>query len=148
MPAFHALRYAAASVLLLAAAPAVAFDCYAIVDRHDQVVYQSTQSPVDLSDAGAAARDALRARGDQLIAMNTDNCPAVDTQHIAGGSRPATVDEIVAGMRPALSYGNRVDPGIRGDASSGGIQLPAITVPRETSGPMSNSSLPSGMSIR
>lgn len=148
MPAFHALRYAAASALLLAAAPAIAFDCYAIVDRHDQVVYQSTQSPIDLSDAGAAARDALRARGDQLIAMNAGTCPAVDTRHIAGGSRPATVDEIVAGMRPALSYGNRVNPGISGDTSTGGIQLPAITVPRETSGPMSSSSLPSGTSIR
>lgn len=148
MPAFHALRFATASVLLLAAAPAVAFDCYAIVDQHDQVVYQSTQSPLDLSDAGAAARDDLRARGDQLIAMNAGTCPAVNTRHIAGDSRSATVDEIVAGMRPALSYGNRVNPGINGDTSTGGIQLPAIAAPRETSGPMSSSSPPSGMSIR
>ncbi len=148
MPAFHALRFATASVLLLAAAPAVAFDCYAIVDQHDQVVYQSTQSPLDLSDAGAAARDDLRARGDQLIAMNAETCPAVDTRHIAGGTGSATVDEIVAGMRPALGYGSRGNPGISGDTSAGAIQLPAITVPRATSGPMSSSSLPSGMSIR
>ncbi|MGE5090019.1 MAG: hypothetical protein ACM3QY_12895 [Candidatus Levyibacteriota bacterium] len=146
MPELHAWRWLGALGLLLSAAPASAVNCYMVVDRSDHVVYQNLQSPVDLSDKGAAAREAMRARGDQLIAMDTDSCPSIDTRHLAGGEKPATVDEIVAGMRPALSYGSRASPAP--DAGTGGIRLPAIRVPRDTEGPVSTSGLPSGMSLR
>ena len=81
--------------------PAAAFNCYAIVDRNNEVVYQGALSPIDLSDEGAPARGALRARGQQLIAMDTENCPAIDRINLATRGGPATVEEIVGGMRSA-----------------------------------------------
>ncbi len=147
MAYLHTWRWAAAASLLLATGPAAAMNCYMVVDRANHVVYQNLQSPVDLSDKGAAARDAMRARGDQLIAMDSDDCPSIDTRHLASGDKPATVDEIVAGMRPALRFGSRVNPGTVSD-NQGGIRLPNITVPRDTDGGISTSGLPSGVSVR
>jgi hypothetical protein len=138
----------AAVALLAAAAPAAAFNCYVIVDRNNEVAFQGTFPPVDLSDDGAAARDAMRARGEQLIVMDTDNCPAIDRARVAGGGGPATVEEIVAGMRSAVPYGSTVQSRAGAATSSGGIALPRITVPRATGGGMSTGGPPSGMSIR
>jgi len=90
---------AAAAALVVVSTPAAAFNCYAIVDRSNEVIYQGALSPVDLSEDGAPARDALRARGQQLIAMDTDNCPAIDRINLATRGGPATVDEIVASPR-------------------------------------------------
>ncbi|HKU84794.1 MAG TPA: hypothetical protein VJV77_00485 [Casimicrobiaceae bacterium] len=137
----------AAAVLVVISTPATAFNCYAIVDRGNEVIYQGALSPVDLSDDGAPARDALRARGQQLIAMDTDNCPAIDRINLATRGGPATVEEIVAGMRSATPYGTGA-PAAGPDGSSGGIRLPQITVPRATGGGMSAGGPPSGMSIR
>jgi len=146
MPQLHAWRWLAAASLLLAATSASAGNCYMVVDRADHVVYQNLVSPVDLSDKGAAARQAMRARGDQLIAMDTEGCPSIDTRHLASGDKPATVEEIVAGMRPALVYGGRGS--LASNSASRDIRLPAISVPRDTEGPISTSGLPSGVSLR
>lgn len=148
MAYLHTWRWAATASLLLAAGPAAALNCYIVVDRANHVVYQNLQSPVDLSDKGTPARDAMRARGDQLIAMDSDDCPSIDTRHLASGDKPATVDEIVAGMRPALRSGSRVNPGTAAGGIEGGIRLPNITVPRDTDGGISTSGLPSGVSVR
>lgn len=148
MPYRHAWIRAGVASLLFAAAPALALNCYMVVDRTNNIVYQNLQSPVDLSDRGAPARDAMRAHGDQLIAMDTADCPSIDTRHIANGDKPATVDEIVAGMRPALRFGGPSDPGSASQSGGGGIRLPSITVPRDTGGDISASGLPSGVSIR
>ena len=138
----------AAAALVVISAPAAAFNCYAIVDRSNEVVYQGALSPVDLSDDGAPARDALRARGQQLISMDTDNCPAIDRVNLATRGGPATVEEIVAGMRSATPYGAGA-AATRPDVSrDGGIRLPQITVPRATGGGISPSGPASGMSIR
>ncbi len=99
-----------AAVLVAASAPATAVNCYLIVDRSNDVIYQGTVPPVDLSDDGAPARDAMRANGQQLIAMDADRCPQIDRARIAGQGGPATVEEIVAGMRPALRYGTPASP--------------------------------------
>ena len=141
-----AARGLAVAALIGAAAPAAAFNCYAIVDRSNEVIYQDTKAPIDMSDEGAAARDALRARGQQLITMDTDHCPPIDRGRIAGKGGPATVDEIVAGMRPAVPYGAGRAP--ESSADTGGIKLPRITVPRATGGGMSVGGPVSGMSIR
>ena len=135
-------RAVAVAIAVGASAPAAAFSCYMIVDRSNEIVYQGVTSPIDLSDDGMAARDALRARGAQLIAMDTDNCPAIDTARITGKGGPATVDEIVAGMRPAVRFGGPTPA-----ASSGGIALPRITVPRATGGGVSPAVPPSGMGL-
>ena len=147
MRARNVSRAVAAAIAVAAAAPAAALNCYMIVDRGNEVIYQGTTPPVDLSDAGQAERDALRARGQQLVAMDAGRCPAIDRAAIGGKGGPASVDEIVAGMRSAARFGG---PAARAEArpDAGGIQLPRITVPRDTGGGMSVGGPPSGLSIR
>ena len=141
------VRVGAGLAVASLAVPALAAECYLIVDRSNQVIYQGLTSPVDLSDAGKAARDALRARGEQLVAMDTTQCPPIDRARITGNGKPASVDEIVAGMRPALAYGRTGAEGPTVD-DTGGIVLPRITVPVATGGPTSVGGPVSGMSIR
>jgi hypothetical protein len=136
-----------AAALVAVCAPAAASSCYMIVDRANEVVYQGYVPPVDLSDDGAPMRNAMRARGEQLISMETENCPPIDRARIAGKGGPATVEEIVAGMRPAVAYGTGAQPA-RAEVPPSGIALPRITVPRATGGGISPSGPPSGMSIR
>jgi hypothetical protein len=137
----------AAAVIAIASAPVAAFNCYLLVDRNNEVIYQDALSPVDLSDDGTAAREAMRGRGEQLVVMETENCPAIDRGRVTSKGGPATVEEIVAGMRSALPYGAAVQR-TRADTASAGIVLPRIAVPRATGGGMSTSGPPSGMSIR
>ncbi|HJU24494.1 MAG TPA: hypothetical protein VJ891_18480 [Casimicrobiaceae bacterium] len=137
VPALVALALGSATL------PAAAIECYVIVDRANEVIYQGTLSPIDLSDDGTAARNALRARGQQFIAMDTPSCPAIDRMRV--GNDTANVDEIVAGMRSVPYSRTR---GTRTAPAQTGIQLPAITVPRDTGGGMSVGGPVSGMSIR
>jgi len=85
----------AGAVLGTAVTSALAESCYEVIDRTDAVIYRDTQSPVDLSDAGQRARDAMRARGEQLIFFDTDTCIVLG-KTTPTGSRTLTVDEIVA----------------------------------------------------
>lgn len=141
------VRAGVVATIASATAPAVAAECYLIVDRANEVIYQGLTSPVDLSDAGKAARDALRARGEQLIAMDTSQCPPIDHARITGNGKPASVEEIVAGMRPALTYGPKAtSPTVMNEPNA--VNLPRITVPVETGGPTSVGGPVSGMSIR
>ena len=136
-----------ATAVIAAAAPATASSCYVIVDRANEVTYQGPVPPVDLSDDGLATRNAMRAQGQQLIAMDTENCPPIDRARAGSRSSPASVEEIVAGMRSAVPYGAAAQPA-RAETNGGGIKLPQITVPRATGGGMSVGGPPSGMSIR
>jgi len=149
----HSLRASRLSLAILAtaviaaAAPATASNCYVIVDRANEVTYQGPMPPVDLSDDGLATRNAMRAQGQQLIAMDTESCPPIDRARAGSRSSPASVEEIVAGMRSAVPYGAAAQPA-RAETNGGGIKLPQITVPRATGGGMSVGGPPSGMSIR
>ena len=135
--------------ILVTATPVAAFNCYIIVDRTHEVIYQDILPPIDLSDDGAPARAAMRARGQQLVVMDADNCPAIDRARVAGQGGPATVEEIVAGMRSAIPYGTAATPSRSETVTSGGITLPRITVPRAAGGGISpGGGPPSGMSIR
>ena len=58
---FHALIVGAA---FGSAMPAAATMCYEIIDRNNVVILRDTNSPVDLSNAGAPAREAMRSRGE------------------------------------------------------------------------------------
>jgi len=138
----------AAAALLMASTPAAAFNCYLIVDKGNEVTFQGAFAPVDLSDDGIAERNAMRARGEQLVVMDTDNCPAIDRGRTTSARGPATVEEIVAGMRSAVPYGSGVQPTRAETTTTGGMTLPKITVPRATGGGMSTGGPPSGMSIR
>lgn len=141
-------RALAVAAIIGAAAPAAATNCYIIVDRSNEVIYQDTTSPIDLSDQGTAARDALRGRGQQLITMDSERCPVIDRARIAGNGGPASVEEIVAGMRSAIPFGTPAGRAPASTGDSGGIKLPNITVPRATGGGVSIGGPPSGVSIR
>jgi len=85
-----------------AAMPVFAITCYEVIDRNGVVILRGTRSPVDLSNAGAPAREAMRGRGELLVIFNTENCVLVGPTTAEGGMT-LTADEIVAGWRPMLS---------------------------------------------
>jgi hypothetical protein len=87
-----------------AAMPVFAITCYEIIDRSNVVILRGTRPPVDLSNAGAPAREAMRGRGELLVIFNTENC-VLAGRATAEGGRTLTADEIVAGWRPMLSEG-------------------------------------------
>jgi len=92
---------------IAAATPADALICYVIYDRSENVIYQSTYPPVDMSNSGYAERDALRARGEHLTFGDVANCPTVVFLTGAGGTTDLRVDEVVAGMSARTIPGTR-----------------------------------------
>ena len=95
------IRIALAAALLLAAGapgPAGALTCYFVIDRNDNVIYRDTLPPVDLSDQGTAERERMRQRGEQLISMESDRCPALEFFTGNAGSSAVNVDQVVAGV--------------------------------------------------
>ena len=79
---------------LSAAMPVLAVTCYEVIDRTNAVVFSDSQTPVDLSDAGAPARDAMLKRGELLVIYDTNTCIVIG-RGAATGNRKATVEEIV-----------------------------------------------------
>jgi len=90
---------------LAAATPADALICYVIYDRSENVIYQDTYPPVDMSNAGQAQRDAMRARGEHMTFGDVRNCPTV-VFLVPGGSAELRVDELVAGLKVRTISGN------------------------------------------
>src|SRR2546421_8162883 len=86
------------TTLVLSAGVAEAATCYLLFDRYDNVVYRNTVSPIDLSDQGAAARAALRQRGEYLLVMDSDRCAPVTFVFGAAGSKTPSLDENVRGF--------------------------------------------------
>src|SRR5271167_2778765 len=99
------LNILAVALAAAAAPPANAVMCYTLLDRNDNLLYRSPAPPVDMSNQGAALRDALRRRNEYLMIADVDDCRAVATVAGTGGYRPASVEEIVAGMRGYLGFG-------------------------------------------
>ncbi len=95
-----------------------AMTCYSVLDRTDNTIYQDTQPPVDMSETGAAAREAMRARKDFLTVSETDRCPQVTAPLGATGYRTASVDEIVGGMREFAKAGGGAPSSGRGAAAT------------------------------
>ena len=99
------MRIRSITVLALSAAaamfavPASAITCYTLLDANDTVLYRGYEPPVDMSAAPWAASEALRQKKQFLMISNVDDCLLVATPNEAGNFRPATADEIVAGMR-------------------------------------------------
>ena len=88
---------AAASAVLAPLAQAAT--CYVVFDRSDNVIYQSVKPPVDLSIKGAGERDALRRRGEFMEVFESQQCVERNALTRAGKGE-ASVDEIVAGVKP------------------------------------------------
>ncbi len=61
----------------LRASPAHAVICYVVYDHSYNVIYQNTYPPVDMSNAGYPAREAMRARGEHLTFGDVNQCPTV-----------------------------------------------------------------------
>jgi hypothetical protein len=95
-----------------------AITCYTVLDSSNNAIYQDTQPPVDMSETGAAAREAMRARKDYLTVYDTDRCPQVTAPLGANGYRTASVDEIVSGMREFAKSDGPVPPSGRGAAKA------------------------------
>lgn len=95
----HRMKFAflAAAVSALAAATPLAFavTCFEVFDRGDVLIYRDTVSPVDLSTAGASAREAMRSRGETLVFFDTDVC-IVTGRTGANPGRRMTTEEIMA----------------------------------------------------
>jgi hypothetical protein len=91
---------AAAAGCAAAVGPAAAMQCYTVLDRSDNVVYRGTISPIDLSERGDPEREAMRQRGQHLIAMDADRCPGVEFFTGTAGSSNLSVDQIVGGITP------------------------------------------------
>ena len=82
------------------AAPASGVTCYRLLDRNDNLVYQDTYPPVDLSDDGVAERKVLRSRGEHLIAMEVDRCPMLQFLMGDAGGQRLDFDQISEGTVP------------------------------------------------
>ncbi len=114
------LTILAVALAAAAAAPAAnAVICYTLLDRNDKLLYRSSSPPVDMSAQGATQREALGRRHEYLMIADVDSCQTVAAAEGAVGYRPATVDEIVFGMRDYLGYGGVSS--IPGETRSGGV---------------------------
>jgi hypothetical protein len=112
------LCLACAATLAFAAPGAQAVTCDIVLDRNGNVIYQDTLPPVDLSERGAAARDKMRQRGEQLLIIDADQCPQLVFSTVTGA---ASVESIVAEMRPY----NAITGGMGVNARTSGAGIPA-----------------------
>jgi hypothetical protein len=110
------------AALAAAALPGVAnaVVCYTLFDKGDNVLYQDSVPPVDMSERGASARDSMRQRNEYLLVYEIEHCASIAAVTGSTGYRPATVEEIVSGMRP---YAPSV-PGASSGRGSGVIGAP------------------------
>ncbi len=112
----HRLISVAIAASLSCAATAHAVTCNIVLDRNDNVIYRDVVPPVDLSDRGKAERAAMRQRGEYLLMMDADQCPAFVATSTASGAAGASVDEIVAGLRSYSGAGTLPTGRARGTA--------------------------------
>lgn len=96
-PLLYRLLFASTCVALFAS-QAQAIICFTIYDRNDNAIYQDTHTPIDLSDKGLHAWEALSKRGEHLLWSDAPKCPAIVFLTGAGGSTGISVDEIVGGL--------------------------------------------------
>ena len=122
-PGLFGLIVACASCVV-AATPAHALICYVVYNRSENIVYQDTYPPVDMSTAGTAQRDAMRARGEHLTFGDVRQCPTVVFQFGQGGTADLRVDEVVAGM-PVRSLSGAPPTGVISRGASGTAWAPA-----------------------
>jgi hypothetical protein len=127
-----------------AAGPASAVACFTLMNKSDEVIYRGYDSPVDLSVAGAAEREAMRSRGEYLIISYPDDCLLVSASRwTTGGYGPASVEDIVSEMRPFASGAPSGTPTSFGGAITS--PLPPSQAPITSGGPTGVRSGSTGM---
>jgi hypothetical protein len=70
------------------------------MDRNDNVVYRDIVPPVDLSDAGIPAREAMRRRGEFLLFHEAESCPAMEFFTGQAGTVSLSLDQTLAPTPP------------------------------------------------
>ena len=115
--------------MALAAGSAGAVNCYTVLDRSDNVVYRGAIPPIDLSERGQPEWEAMRQRGQHMIAMETDRCLGIEFFTGVAGSATLSVDQIVGGIptRSRSSGGNAAQVGTSAPTpvtSGGGVPMP------------------------
>ncbi len=100
LPPFAAAAVAVAAAVL--AGPTLAAPCYVIYDRSDTVIYRDYQAPFDLGNPKSPEREMMRRQGQHLLIAEFEKCNPVGYISAATGGTAATVDEIVAQLRPAI----------------------------------------------
>ena len=122
------LGIAAGLAGICAAGATMAAPCYVIFDRDDAVIYRDVVPPFDLSTAGAPQRAVLRQRGQLLLVAEFERCNVLGWYSPKTGGTNATVDEIVAQLRPAIATSNPDSSGSYGSSGITGISgSPGIT---------------------
>ncbi len=100
MQRLHAIVATLGAAACFAAGPAHALTCYILFDRTDAIAYRGTFPPVDMSPAGDAQRDAMRAAGQFLMFVDADICPAVEYRFGDAGDKYLSIENIISGIRP------------------------------------------------
>ena len=116
-----------ATALSLLSLGAQAVTCDIVIDRTGAVVYQDVVPPVDMSARGAAARDQMRQRGEQLMIIEASQCPKLVFYTVSGS---AGVDEIVSGMRPYVGANGGMGVSARPDSATANSRFPAQAITR------------------
>ena len=109
----HQLRASialAGAALAVAASAADATTCYVILDAKETIVYRAPMPPVDMSDRGAAARDALRQRGNYLLFMDTERCVPIGFDSGEVISRQSNTGSITAVDEGAVARAPGIQP--------------------------------------
>ena len=125
--------------IIVAALAAAAFSgaanaivCYTLLDKGDNVLYQDSVPPLDMSDTGKTQRAASRQRNEYLLVYEMESCPSVAAAAGSTGYRPATVEEIVSGMRAYATAGRGPTAGA-GRIGGGVTAAPAAPATRSSS---------------
>jgi len=116
-PGLASLLFAGVSSVF-AAGSAQAVICYVVYDRSETVIYQKTYPPVDMSNAGYPAREAMRARGEHMTFGDINECPTLVFLTGTGGMSDVRVDDVVAGM-PVRTIAGTSPVGALNRAASG-----------------------------
>jgi hypothetical protein len=134
IPPRSCLALALTVAALGAPTSASALTCYIVLDRNDNVVYRDTYPPLDLSDQGTAQREQMRRRGEHLIAMESDRCPALQFFLGNAGSTNLNVDQTVGGMPVPGASGAAPATGAKPSGAPAPAQPPARnTAPAKSS---------------
>jgi hypothetical protein len=101
------MRSTILSLLFAAAAAAIpgfaaGYTCYLVYDRNGNTIFQAMMPPVDMSDRGAAEREALRNRGELLLIIESERCPTLTYAIGAGGTREVNFDSALVGVQEAM----------------------------------------------
>jgi hypothetical protein len=89
---------AVGATLILAPGVGEAATCYVLFDKYDNVVYRNTVPPIDLSEQGSGARNALRQQGEYLMVVESDRCAPVTFVFGIAGSKTLSIDDTVGGF--------------------------------------------------